>query len=329
MTMTTEIARPNGQSPRSGSIVTDEHRQILRQMVDRNASPAQVETLILVGNRYNLDPLLGHLVLITGKVFVTHKGLMHTAHASKQLDGMRTDHGRDEIGDWCECTIYRKDMTHPWTERIYLHEYKNNNPVWKQFPRAMAAKTAESFTLRRAFDVALTSQEEMGVDTALPENSERLIPQPGQETREADVPVRAQGHSAAKQQSETKQPATNQQPASREPLRLAAPAKPAAAADTVPGTIQERRTHLRGLVQSMNAADMETTLEDFTLVFGRNDYAAFDLDQCRRAIAAIENGAWPDETPASGEADPFDDANGFKGRQPALMEADTKGHGDS
>ena len=324
MTMTTEIARPNGSGQvsapaRTGSIVTDEHRDILRQMVDRNASPAQVEMLILVGNRYNLDPLLSHLVLITGKVFVTHKGLMHTAHASKQLDGMKTTYGRDEMGDWCECTIFRKDMTHPWTERIYIAEYKNNNPVWKQFPRAMAAKTAESFTLRRAFDVALTSQEEMGVDNTLPEHSERLIPQEGQQAREQVAPARAGEQLAARQTV----------PA-REPLRPAAQAKPATA-DTVPGTIQERRTHLRRLMQSMSEADMQATLEAFTDVFGRNDYGAFDLDQCRRAIAAIETGAWPDETPGSGETDPFDDANAFKNQQRALMEADVqqKGHGDS
>ena len=114
-----------------------------------------------------------------------------------------------------------------------------------------------------------------------------------------------------------------------------APAK-SFSADTAPGTIQERRTHLRRLMQSMSEADMQATLDAFTDVFGRNNYAAFDLDQCRRAIAAIESGKWPDEMPGSGEADPFDDANGFKNQQPALMETDVqqnnpsqKGHGDS
>ena len=119
-------------------------------------------------------------------------------------------------------------------------------------------------------------------------------------------------------------------PAQSTATQKSAPAKPSSAAIGL-GTIQERRTHLRRLMQSMSEADMQATLEAFTDVFGRNDYGAFDLDQCRRAITAIETGTWPDETPGSGETDPFDDANGFKDQQPALMEADVqqKGHGDS
>ena len=155
------------------ALITDEHRQILRQMVDRNASPAQIETLIVVGkctkpNRYDLDPLMGHVVLINGKCFVTHKGLMHKAHTSGHFDGIRHSFGKDGLGEFCECQVFRKDMTHAFEGRIYLDEYRNAGPVWKQYPRAMAAKTAESFVLRRAFDVALTSQEEMGVADSPP-----------------------------------------------------------------------------------------------------------------------------------------------------------------
>lgn len=187
MTTTTEIITTNGnglapRGPVAPAIVTDEHRQILRQMVDRNATPAQVEMLILVGNRYDLDPLLGHVVLISGKVFVTHKGLIHKAHTSGVLDGMNTVYGKDEIGEWCESHVWRKDMTRPFIGRIYIQEYANSNPVWKSCRHGMAAKTAESFTMRRAFDVALTSSEEMGVveapDGTHPEPSptERFVP---------------------------------------------------------------------------------------------------------------------------------------------------------
>ena len=176
MTTTTELTHAgngtqlNRVGPSAPMHVTPEHRQTLRAMIDRNATDTQLEMLILVANRYDLDPILGHVVLITGKVFVTHKGLMHKAHTSGQFDGIETTFGRDEggAGDWCECRVWRKDMGRPFTGRIYLAEYRNNNPVWKQYPKAMAAKTAESFILRRAFDVSLTSQEEMGVSDAPP-----------------------------------------------------------------------------------------------------------------------------------------------------------------
>lgn len=162
------VAAPRGTV--APALITDEHRQILRAMVDRNATPAQVEMLIVIGNRYDLDPLMGHVVLINGKCFVTHKGLMHKAHTSGAFDGIRHSYGHDEQGDYCECSVFRKDMSHPFEGRIYLDEYRAAGPVWKQYPRAMAAKTAESFVLRRAFDVSLTSQEEMGVDR-LPETA--------------------------------------------------------------------------------------------------------------------------------------------------------------
>lgn len=168
--MSTEIQLHNGngaqiapRGPAQPAIVTDEHRRILREMIDRNATPAQVDMLILVGNRYGLDPIMGHVVLINGKAFVTHKGLMHKAHDSRVFDGIETSYGKDDLGEWCECRVWRSDMTRPFAGRIYINEYRGSGPVWGKYPRAMAAKTAESFVLRRAFDVSLTSQEEMGV----------------------------------------------------------------------------------------------------------------------------------------------------------------------
>ena len=137
-----------GHSGSAPTHITPEQRQILRSMVDRNASDAQVEMLILVANRYDLDPILGHVVLISGKVFVTHKGLMHKAHTSGQLDGIETVYGSEDGGggDWCECRVWRKDMTRPFIGRIYLAEYRSNNPVWKQYPKAMAAKCFDAET---------------------------------------------------------------------------------------------------------------------------------------------------------------------------------------
>lgn len=113
----------------------------------------------------------------------------------------------------------------------------------------------------------------------------------------------------APQNSEHRQTRQPERPAPQP--RPARPSGPSGAAPD--GTIQERRTYLRQQVQSMSDADAATTLEIFQEVFGRNDYGAFSLAQCQRAIAAIETGKWE-------ETDPFDNANGFQAQQPALME---------
>jgi len=76
--------------------------------------------------------------------------------------------GKDDFGMFAECTIYRRDMEHPFTYRVYRDEYDSKTGAWRTHPRAMLIKTAEVFTLRRAFDVALTPIEEMGtVDTVI------------------------------------------------------------------------------------------------------------------------------------------------------------------
>lgn len=216
MTTTTEITHSNGVQNGNGAqvqtrtvppqmLITSEHREMLRQMIDRNATDAQIETLIVVGNRYDLDPLMGHVVLISGKCFVTHEGLIHKAHTSGQFDGMETIFGKDEIGEYSETKVWRKDMTRPFVGRIYLAEYANNNPVWKSCRHGMAAKTSESFVMRRAMDVSLTSQEEMGEDNSRPINGSAAGTRPA-----APRPLGSTAHQASSSQAAPSQAASNQ-----------------------------------------------------------------------------------------------------------------------
>ena len=128
-------------------------------------------------NKYGLDPLLKHVVLIGGNakderggyikkytVYITRDGLLHVAHSSGNLDGMRTSLWQDDLGVWAECTVYRKDMTHEFSYKVYMDEYKANTQVWQKYAKSMLIKVAEVFTLRRAFDVAITPIEEMGFE---------------------------------------------------------------------------------------------------------------------------------------------------------------------
>ncbi|MBV9848530.1 MAG: recombinase RecT [Armatimonadetes bacterium] len=175
--------------------VDDERRDLLRAAIMKGAPPAQVDLVCAISRRYGLDPLLQHVVLIDGRPYVTHKGLMHLAHASGRFDGMETTFGEDGGGAWAECVVHRKDMARPFRARIYLSEYNKGRGAWATHPRAMAAKTVESFCLRRAFDVSLVSQEEMGRgDPAAAEVAEREALPPG---HDSDWKEAAQAFSAA------------------------------------------------------------------------------------------------------------------------------------
>ena len=54
------------------------------------AAPEQRELAIHIADRYGLDLMLKHLVLIDGKPYVTRDALLHIAHRSGQFDGIST-----------------------------------------------------------------------------------------------------------------------------------------------------------------------------------------------------------------------------------------------
>ena len=115
------------------------------------AAPEQRELAIHIADRYGLDLMLKHLVLIDGKPYVTRDALLHIAHRSGQFDGISTT-TPEVVGDeWrCSATVWRRDMTHPFT-------YGGRYPVKGRnanFAPEMAIKVAESMALRRAFNVA-------------------------------------------------------------------------------------------------------------------------------------------------------------------------------
>lgn len=160
------------------SQATDEQRNVaLLQAVGADKlNPAQRELFLAIARNYNLDPMLKHLVMIEGRPYITRDGLLHVAHVSGQLDGIETtDPALDEDGAFwrCKASVYRKDMTRPFT---YTGRYpaKGRN---QQYAPEMAVKVAEVMSLRRAFDVAAPTREEQWVDEA-PEADHAPAPGP-------------------------------------------------------------------------------------------------------------------------------------------------------
>ena len=124
---------------------------------DDRVAPEQRELAIRIAAQYELDLLLKHLVLIEGRAYITRDGLLHIAHRSGQFDGMTTTEPVLVEDMWrSTCSVYRKDMSHPFT-------YTGRYPVTgsnKKFAPEMAVKVGEVMALRRAFDVAAPTAEE-------------------------------------------------------------------------------------------------------------------------------------------------------------------------
>ena len=124
--------------------------------LDRLA-PEQRALAMNIANRYELDLLLKHLVMIDGRPYITRDGLLHVAHRSGQLDGIETTIPSVVDGFWrASCSVYRKDMSRPFT---YGGRYPTVGGNQKFAPE-MAIKVAEVQALRRAFDVSAPTLEE-------------------------------------------------------------------------------------------------------------------------------------------------------------------------
>ena len=124
--------------------------------LDRLA-PEQRDLAVNLAQRYDLDLLLKHLVMIEGRAYITRDGLLHVAHRSGVLDGLETSEPTVVDDYWrATCSVYRKDMSRPFT---YGGRYPTKGGNQKFAPE-MAVKVAEVAALRRAFDVSAPTAEE-------------------------------------------------------------------------------------------------------------------------------------------------------------------------
>ncbi len=121
-----------------------------------NVNDPKAQAALLVCQRYGLDPLLRHVQLIQGSIYVTRDGFLHVAHQSGVLDGLELlEEGETDTYYWAKVAVYRKDMTHAFvaTARCRKNEKTFADP-WDQ-----AIVRAERRALKRAFDVSgLTSE---------------------------------------------------------------------------------------------------------------------------------------------------------------------------
>lgn len=150
----------------NAAMMTPERRQLLRDLVMKGASDQQVELVVNICNRYGFDPLLKHVVLISGTLYVTRDGLLDNAHRSGRFDGIEVSAEQDRNGKWlATATVWVKHMAHPIVYTAYQPEHENpQSPAWKKAPRAMTVKCAEVMALKRAFNVSLGTAEEIGQD---------------------------------------------------------------------------------------------------------------------------------------------------------------------
>jgi phage recombination protein Bet len=156
-----------------------DHRvALVKAKICPNCTTTEFELLMYMAGKYNLDPLLRQIWAVKfgdspAQIYAGRDGFLEIAHRSGHFDGMETvvnwEMAKDTKGlDYqrikgATCTVWRNDMTHPFTSNVLFSEYNTGKSLWTSKPAVMIGKVAESVCLRKAFSVSgLYSPEEMG-----------------------------------------------------------------------------------------------------------------------------------------------------------------------
>jgi phage recombination protein Bet len=155
-----------------------EYVELIRNKFANGCTDSEFRLFLHLAEKYRLDPAVHEIWAVKRSetqpavIFAGLNGYIAIAHRSGMFDGMEsgTEEIDGELVGWAK--VYRKDMSHPITSRVYFSEYeqktKSGNPtLWQTKPRVMIEKVAKVQALRMAFVISgLYSPEE--IDTGEP-----------------------------------------------------------------------------------------------------------------------------------------------------------------
>lgn len=159
-------------------------------IVPSSATEDEIKLFVLLCKKYNLDPFTKEIVMVKYQTrdgfrtsfITTRDGYLKIAMQDENFDGIMSAVVRE--GDEFEIDASKLEVKHRFgTKRgailgawaiarhkkrppvivfVDFNEYKQNTPVWNQYPSAMIQKVAEVAALRRQFNISgLVAQEEI------------------------------------------------------------------------------------------------------------------------------------------------------------------------
>ena len=152
---------------------------VIKSIFAKNCTDDEFGVMMELARRYYLDPFSRQIWAIKygnqpAMIFASRDGLLSIAHRSGFFDGIESAPNFDDKGALISatCTVYRKDISHPFKKTVYLREYaSSSNPLWKSKPITMLCKVAEAQALRQAFSVSgLYDDAEINRDEYAPSN---------------------------------------------------------------------------------------------------------------------------------------------------------------
>ena len=130
---------------------------------DKPITNEQMMALLLVADRYHLDPFTRELFAFDDRrggiiPYVSIDGWARIINDHPQFDGL--DFEYDAAEEAMTCTIYRKDRHHPTSITEYMEECRRNTQPWQTARRRMLRHKALMQCGRIAFGFSLYDQDE-------------------------------------------------------------------------------------------------------------------------------------------------------------------------
>src|SRR5678815_1261804 len=174
----------------------------LKATVLKGASNEELLALVVVANRYGLDPLLKEIYAFPSKGGITPivsvDGWIKMVNRHPDLDGIDFEFQDDQEGKpfSVTCILHLKHRTHPIRVTEYFDECVRNTDPWNKMPRRMLRHKALCQAARIAFGFSGIHDEDEAIDivsTAVPEPppkkviTEKATPTPLEQTSGAST----------------------------------------------------------------------------------------------------------------------------------------------
>jgi RecT family. len=142
----------------------------LKATVFKGASNEELLALVVVANRYQLDPLLKEIYAFPSKGGITPivsvDGWIKMVNRHPDLDGIDFEFQDDQEGKpfSVTCILHLKHRTHPVRVTEYFDECVRNTDPWNKMPRRMLRHKALCQAARIAFGFSGIHDEDEAID---------------------------------------------------------------------------------------------------------------------------------------------------------------------
>lgn len=226
------------------------------------AAPVHLAMFLTVAKEYKLNPFTREIYAFPGKgggiqIIVPIDGWIKLANSNPQMDGVEFKDEMDAQNRLLaiQCTMYRKDRSHPIVVTEYMQECQRDTDPWKRWPARMLRHKALIQCARVAFGFAGF------VD---PDEADRLLDAEAITIPATSVPLReqlAQPRLQPVHEAITGREEREPQPAEREPGDESEASGTAPQGDKSSELRRKAETLFLGLVQLGHSDDAITAIE--------------------------------------------------------------------